>query len=293
MNTPDHILSDTTVGAGCSRVVSAKHKATNIQRVAKVIDISQERRAGLELFYNETQTLRQLNSVSKDHVVELVESCVVGKSAVLVLERMDGDLLDHIMDDSLTIEQRLTIFYKICQSVLFCHQQNIAHLDLKPDNILISKDTLIVKLADFGTSQTITKEGKVFNVQGTLFYNSPEVMQQGSSGVDAESAEVWSLGILLHVLLTGTWPLSSDDPVQVRAHVSNGRLFFADCLSKDQTRFLTQLLQFNPRSRLTLAEILQSDFLAPYAPKRSTRRRTSLGPHRRLLRWISSSRLSS
>lgn len=293
MNTPEHIIfTDSVIGVGCARVVDAVQKATNQQRVAKLLDLHHpvRREANLSAFYNETQILRHLHTIPNDCIIRLEESCIINNTAVVILERMDGDLLDLILSGQLDVHQRLSIFYQVCLAAQFCHDNNIAHLDLKPDNILCSLEPAAVKLTDFGTSQEM-QHGRVFNVHGTLYYNAPEVLQQDRTGVDGVKADIWSLGITLHVLLSGTWPISSEDPEEIRALMSSGRLSFSECLTKDQFRFLSRLLQFNPVNRPTLQQILESEFLRPYAPKVGSENARKKSAPRRILHWFSSSRV--
>merc|ERR1712146_649459 len=81
--------------------------------------------------------------------------------------------------------------------------------------------------------------------------------------------DIWSLGILLHVILTNTWPVRPGDIYQIRDDIVTGFLSFSETLSKNQLKFIKSLLCMNPESRPTIDDILNSYFLKPYAKSKN------------------------
>ncbi len=133
-----------------------------------------------------------------------------------VMELVRGlPVTDYCAEQNLTLNERLRLFMEICRAVHHAHQKGIIHRDLKPSNILITQQdgTRTPKIIDFGiakatdrrlTEKTLFTESHQF--VGTPAYTSPE--QVGMSGLDVDTrSDIYSLGVLLFELLTGTTPL--------------------------------------------------------------------------------------
>jgi tetratricopeptide (TPR) repeat protein len=123
-------------------------------------------------------------------------------------------ITEHCDQAQLTPRQRLELFVQVCQAVQHAHQKGVIHRDLKPSNVLVTvHDTVpVVKVIDFGVAKALGQEltdKTLFTgfaqMVGTPLYMSPE--QAGQSGVDVDTrSDIYSLGVLLYELLTGTTP---------------------------------------------------------------------------------------
>jgi eukaryotic-like serine/threonine-protein kinase len=129
----------------------------------------------------------------------------------LVMELVEGDPIDRYCDDHrLSIDERLDLFRKVCAGVQYAHENLVVHRDIKPDNILVTKDG-VPKLLDFGVAKIVSRDGALPEDPAataatwamTPDYASPE---QVSGRPSTTATDVYSLGVLLHVLLTGARP---------------------------------------------------------------------------------------
>src|SRR5215207_7717079 len=132
-----------------------------------------------------------------------------------VMELVKGVPITEFCDQNhRTPRQRLELFVSVCQAVQHAHQKGVIHRDLKPSNVLVSRHdtTPIVKVIDFGVAKALGQEltdktlfTGIAQMIGTPLYMSPE--QAGMSDLDVDTrSDVYSLGVLLYELLTGTTP---------------------------------------------------------------------------------------
>ena len=96
------------------------------------------------------------------------------------------------------------IFKQVAESVAFLHGINTVHRDLKLDNILIEEGTRMVKVIDFGFSVIVANHQRLKIFCGTPSYMSPEIVRKHE--YDGKPVDMWALGVLLYVMLTGTFP---------------------------------------------------------------------------------------
>src|SRR5215475_11796621 len=136
-----------------------------------------------------------------------------------VMELVKGTPITAYCDQNrLTTRQRLELFLPVCQAVQHAHQKGIIHRDLKPSNVLVTVHdvTPVVKIIDFGIAKAMGQrltDKSVYTgfsqLVGTPLYMSPE--QAGLSGLDVDTrSDVYSLGVLLYELLTGTTPFDKE-----------------------------------------------------------------------------------
>jgi len=133
-----------------------------------------------------------------------------------VMELVHGVPITRFCDDKkLTPRERLALFVPVCQAIQHAHQKGIIHRDVKPSNVLVTMydDKPVPKVIDFGVAKAIEQrltEKTMFTqygaLVGTFEYMSPEQAEMNAYGVDTRS-DIYSLGVLLYELLTGTTPL--------------------------------------------------------------------------------------
>lgn len=143
----------------------------------------------------------------------------------IATDYVDGsDLRRLLRAERLPPERALEIFDKVCDAIEHAHEQEVVHRDLKPANILVAADGT-VKVADFGLAKDLTgvaSDGRtsVGDGLGTPYYLAPESMRDAAK-VDAR-ADVYSLGVLLYEMLTGSVPQGAYTPISERCELARG-----------------------------------------------------------------------
>jgi len=162
------------------------------------------------------------------------------------------------------------IFTQVLSALDFCHENNVAHRDIKPDNCLMcldENDEWVVKLGDFGTSKKLKPGEKMTSMFGTERYAAPELLKQQPYD---KQVDVFSLGVLLYVLISGVHPF-------VRAERRDHR--YARCISGKWERFWKEspckftnverdliqgMLEYRPERRLTMREVTYHPWIVDY-----------------------------
>jgi eukaryotic-like serine/threonine-protein kinase len=201
---------------GFGKVFMAEQLRSVRRKVAlKVLKPGMDARQVLARFEAERQALAIMDHPNIARVLDAGETA--SGRPFFVMELVKGVPITHYCDQhELTPRQRLVIFHAVCQAVQHAHQKGIIHRDLKPSNVLVAAydGKPVPKLIDFGVAkalgQPLTERTLATGfgaVIGTLEYMSPEQAEFNAVDVDTR-ADIYSLGVLLYELLTGTTPLT-------------------------------------------------------------------------------------
>jgi len=206
------------LGEGGMGIVYLAEQQEPVRRklALKVIKPGMDSKRVIGRFEAERQALALLDHPNIAHVYD-AGTTEAGRP-YFVMEYVKGlSITEHCDRHKLTIEDRLNLFRQVCLAVHYAHQKGIIHRDVKPSNILISTqdNQTVPKIIDFGVAKAlaqpltertlVTEQGQLF---GTPEYMSPEQADMANEDIDTRS-DIYSLGVLLYVLLTGVLPFDS------------------------------------------------------------------------------------
>lgn len=173
-----------------------------------------------------------------------------------------GDLLEHLIQNGLFPERETAIlFRKLCKAIHYLHSRNICHRDIKLENILLVSPALgaDIKLADFGLARTC-KQYLMHSYAGTPAYMAPEVLQ----GCYNQSCDIWSIGVMLYIMLTGKLPFDGDSSEEIARRILSKEIVYNENDWKNVSPFaldiVRRMLIHDPDKRITLERVLMHEW---------------------------------
>jgi len=204
-----------------------------------------------------------------DHpnIVRLIETFSDGQNVYLVLELCEGgELFDAIVDRGQFPEREAAVCtQQMLRAVHYLHANGLVHRDLKAENWLLAEDkapaSTMLKLCDFGLACKISPGGRLQDRVGTPYYVSPEVI---AGDYDVKS-DMWSVGVVIHMMLCGAPPFVGKDTQDVLKIVAEAQLRMdrpvMKSLSSSARSILMALLQRDPERRLSSGEALEAEWI--------------------------------
>ncbi|XP_042026911.1 CBL-interacting serine/threonine-protein kinase 9-like [Salvia splendens] len=209
--------------------------------------------------------------IKHPNVVNLVEVMASKTKIYIVLEYVDGgELFDEIAKyGKLDESSARRYFQQLINAVDYCHSRGVYHRDLKPENLL--RDSYgNLKVSDFGLSaisKQVRDDGLLHTACGTPNYVAPEVLTD--KGYDGTSADVWSCGVILFVLMAGYLPFDEPNLMALYRKIQRAIFFLPSWFSSGAKDVIKRILDPNPVARMTIPEILEHewfrvDYKAPH-----------------------------
>lgn len=245
-----------SIGSGSfGEVRKALHIGTGETRAVKIVYKLHVNEKDQEKIMKEISILKKI-----DHpfIVKVYEYFQDHKFIYIVMELVPGgELFIKIQEiQRFSERQAAQLFFKLMSAVNYLHSQSIVHRDLKPENIMLDDENSI-KLIDFGTAREFVPGGKMKNCHGTPYYIAPEVLSENYN----EKCDIWSCGVILFILLTGTPPFNGHNDEAILASVREAVVPVdildsagVSSLAKD---LISKMLHKNPKRRLSANEVLQ------------------------------------
>ncbi|XP_018583176.1 MAP/microtubule affinity-regulating kinase 3a isoform X3 [Scleropages formosus] len=247
-----------TIGKGnFAKVKLARHILTGREVAIKIIDKTQLNPTSLQKLFREVRIMKILNH---PNIVKLFEVIETEKTLYLVMEYASGgEVFDYLVAHGRMKEKEARAkFRQIVSAVQYCHQKHIVHRDLKAENLLLDAD-MNIKIADFGFSNEFTLGNKLDTFCGSPPYAAPELFQ--GKKYDGPEVDVWSLGVILYTLVSGSLPFDGQNLKELRERVLRGKYRIPFYMSTDCENLLKRFLVLNPTKRGTLEQIMKDRWI--------------------------------
>ncbi|XP_073680911.1 serine/threonine-protein kinase MARK2 isoform X5 [Garra rufa] len=247
-----------TIGKGnFAKVKLAKHVLTGKEVAVKIIDKTQLNSSSLQKLFREVRIMKLLNH---PNIVKLFEVIETEKTLYLVMEYASGgEVFDYLVAHGRMKEKEARAkFRQIVSAVQYCHQKCIVHRDLKAENLLLDAD-MNIKIADFGFSNEFTLGNKLDTFCGSPPYAAPELFQ--GKKYDGPEVDVWSLGVILYTLVSGSLPFDGQNLKELRERVLRGKYRIPFYMSTDCENLLKKFLILNPTKRGSLEQIMKDRWM--------------------------------
>lgn len=201
-------------------------------------------------------------------VVNLHEVYEMASEMVLVLEyAAGGEIFNQCVaerDEAFKEEDVKRLMRQILEGVAFLHRSSVVHLDLKPQNILLTSESPLgdIKVVDFGLSRLVSSSHEIREIMGTPEYVAPEVLNYEPIST---ATDMWSIGVLAYVMLTGISPFLGDDKQETFLNISQINVSYTEeeleQLDGAAVHFIKSLLIKEPESRASAEDCLKHQWL--------------------------------
>uniref|UniRef100_A0A8C6TWU3 non-specific serine/threonine protein kinase n=1 Tax=Neogobius melanostomus TaxID=47308 RepID=A0A8C6TWU3_9GOBI len=204
--------------------------------------------------------VRIMKILNHPNIVKLFEVIETERTLYLIMEYASGgEVFDYLVAHGRMKEKEARAkFRQIVSAVQYCHQKHIVHRDLKAENLLLDAD-MNIKIADFGFSNEFTMGNKLDTFCGSPPYAAPELFQ--GKKYDGPEVDVWSLGVILYTLVSGSLPFDGQNLKELRERVLRGKYRIPFYMSTDCENLLKRFLVLNPGKRGTLEQIMKDRWI--------------------------------
>ena len=256
-----YLLNDTIGDGGFSVVKRAMDLETGQEYACKIVPKrridSEELKAKLD---SEIELLSKMCHPSILHIYDVYEDSI---NYYLIMDLCNcTDLMSLIQAlKRLSEPQARQIFRHLCIAIQYLHSNNVCHRDLKPENIMVFQDNSI-KLIDFGFAEKTTE---LLTMRcGTTNYASPELLMK--EPYDGKANDMFSLGVILYMMVVGSFPWTAVKPEAVAIQIIRCQYTIPPFVSPKLASIITHLLCPDPSERLTIDEVLLSDWFIDKIP---------------------------
>ena len=247
---------------GFSVVYSAENINSGETRAVKCIPISSAPPEKVKQFSDEIIILQELDH---PNILKILDVFKDRQFIYIVTEQCQGgELFDRILEKGhFTETQAAAYMLQMVSAVNYLHSKKIMHRDLKPENMMFEtkENDSHLKLIDFGSSKHFVDGLPTAERLGSAYYIAPEVL----AGNYDEKCDVWSLGVIMHILFSGYPPFSGNSDSEIFHNIQYSEPNYNDkCwakISKEAVGLIKSMLKKNPKERPSAAEVYQSTWL--------------------------------
>jgi serine/threonine protein kinase len=222
------------------------------------LKIPKDQEKGEEVLKRESDIIKDIRH---PNIVRVYGYHNISELFVIEMEYVDGYDLGELLDGvcakaPLTFEQMLKWTIQILDGLTVVHQASISHNDLKPQNILIDRDSNTAKITDFGTSRLLEDVWVWTKRHGTEAYMAPEVALDGKRGRNV--SDIYSIGVLLYEMTTGRLPYLSPHQLLTGANLAKPREINQD-IPEDLEAVILQAMERRPEKRYQDCPTMRAD----------------------------------
>lgn len=241
------------------------HKDTGEKVAIKVIKKKELTEREMELVRTELDIMKLFRH---PNIVRLLDHFENESYIYIVMEYLSGGHLASYVEKQgkLTEKQAARIIFAVAQGIKYMNSFGIIHRDIKPENIMMtdSSESAGIKIIDFGLTKTLAPGEKLAEGMGTITFVAPEVITRKPYN---KQVDVWSLGVILYLLLSGTLPFThpeNDEEEIAKKVVFMDVSFINDHFkgrSNGATKLIDSCLEKNPEKRITIEQVLKNDWV--------------------------------
>ncbi|CAF1002333.1 unnamed protein product [Rotaria sp. Silwood1] len=259
-----HYILNETLGTGSfGKVKKAYHQLTRHTVAIKIVNRTKIKQ--LDVVGKIRREIQNLRLFRHPHIIKLYQVISTPTDIFMVMEYVSGgELFDYIVKKGkLSEAEARPFFQQIISGVDYCHRHMVVHRDLKPENLLLD-DASHVKIADFGLSNMM-KDGELLKTScGSPNYAAPEVVS--GELYAGQEVDIWSCGIILYALLTGTLPFDDDNVQVLFKKIRSGVFPIPDYLNPSVVDLLQKMLRVDPVRRATIKDIREHEWFKVNLP---------------------------
>ncbi|MEJ1286251.1 hypothetical protein NN561_017257 [Cricetulus griseus] len=251
----DHYVILRSLGKGdFAEVKLAYHLHTEVQVAVKVLE------NGTKNEFSRKTKIDMYNTLNHPYIIKLFHIINNKEYIYVVLEHAaGGDLVSYTgRMGSLQEEQAQHIFTQLVCAVHYCHDNGIAHRDIKLDNILLDAKGNN-KLCDFGLATRVTPGQGTKGFCGTLEYCAPEFFS--GKEYDAKAVDIWSMGVFLYTMVTASFPFKANTYSDMKEEMLDPKYHLPYTLSQNIANILVQLFTVKPEHRPKIFDMRQHQWL--------------------------------
>ena len=249
------------------------HKSTQERVAIKIIKKEAMHASDFELVKTEIDIMKLCHH---PNIVRLLDHFENAEYIFIVMEYLAGGSLESYLKKNkfnFTEKRAAEIMFQICEGMQYLHHYGVLHRDLKPENIMMTEcsDKGQIKIMDFGLSKIMGPQERVADGFGTLSFVAPEVLVRTPYN---KQIDIWSIGIILYYMLSGTLPFDDDDDNE---EVIAKMIVFIDTkFPKEKWKnrsdlvidFIKQCLNKDPEKRITIDELINHEWFKSFNLKK-------------------------